>query len=51
MKTFEVKDNYLVKEDPWKAILSAIAFALRPSLPINITTYNIAIGLWKGYNI
>ena len=29
IRTFELEDNYLDKEDPWKGILSATAFAVR----------------------
>ena len=29
IRTFELEDNYLDEEDPWKGILSATAFAVR----------------------
>jgi transposase InsO family protein len=29
IRTFELQDNYLDEEDPWKGILSAAAFAVR----------------------
>jgi hypothetical protein len=29
LRTFELQDNYLDEEDPWKGILSATAFAVR----------------------
>jgi transposase InsO family protein len=29
IRTFELEDNYLDDADPWKGILSAIAFAVR----------------------
>jgi transposase InsO family protein len=29
IRTFELQDNYLDEEDPWKGILSATAFAVR----------------------
>ena len=36
VRTFELENKYLDKEDPWKAILSATAFAVRST--ISITT-------------
>ena len=32
IRTFELEDNYLDEEDPWKGILSATAFAIRSTL-------------------
>jgi transposase InsO family protein len=32
IRTFELEDNYLDEEDPWKGILSATAFAVRSTL-------------------
>ena len=32
IRTFELEENYLDKEDPWKGILSATAFAVRSTV-------------------
>ena len=29
IRTFELQNNYLDKDDPWKGVLSAVAFAIR----------------------
>ena len=32
IRTFELEENYLDKDDPWKGILCAIVFAIRATL-------------------
>ena len=32
VRTFELEDRYLDKDDPWKGLLSAAAFAIRSTI-------------------
>ena len=38
IRTFELEDNYLDEEDPWKGILSATAFAVRSTFHTTLQT-------------
>ena len=38
IRTFELEDNYLDEEDPWKGILSAAAFAVRSTFHTTLQT-------------
>ena len=31
IRSFELQENYLDEDDPWKGVLSAAAFAIRPT--------------------
>ena len=46
MRTFELEDNYLDEEDPWKGILSATAFAVRATFHTTLQQNPWASSFW-----
>ena len=52
IRTFELEDNYLDEDDPWKGILSGMAFTVRSTFHAHHpATDSWTVGVWKRYDI
>ena len=51
IRTFELENNYLDMDDPWKGILSATAFAVRSTYHTTLKKSPGQLGLWKRYDL